>query len=607
MNTNMSQIFEDLAEQELDAILSKVPSDSMQKFLIFAEVVRALDYLSFFQPLFSKEKRFPLQDFDLMIWGWNLALEHFYVPVSTPNAFPLMESTDKSRASAINLLYSLGKSVFLHRASKMIQYGFLNVHDKENCLYVKVSDEAKDHFLDNIEFFQLEELESKLTDQGVSFVNGWHLFDKTDYHNVEKALGSYISRPLKDPFKDLKTEDVDKLMAPLIHPWDTGHGIMMGYGALPEIDDHFLAEAAELVAEWRSEAGLHPDANIDGISGADITSVITYITFLHLKHIRFSLVALKTHPQISIPQSLTIWEPLEKLEDSIVDFLEMDRAVAKRALQAITIFPNEASYLSGVTKNFLPLLISLGNGLVLRPVASLMKNPFVSTIALQVWRNPKSINQFSLHREEWMRSEIYSIFQGTRYQRVNGNVKLRSDNKIVTDIDGAIFDILTGELALLQMKWQDYFTNDIRELRSKASNLTNELDEWAKQVTSWIQRYGHKELTKALRLKLSEGMVISSIYLFGVSKSYARMQGFGFTTKNQNLAIANLPQFRRIRYEVGPADRVFHDMFLAFRREMTKSARLSKPLPLTITVSEKTVCFVDFWNVYGDEDDDSLE
>ncbi|HET9906406.1 MAG TPA: hypothetical protein VFQ23_07190, partial [Anaerolineales bacterium] len=520
---------------------------------------------------------------------------------------PLMESTDNSRASAINILYSLGKSVLLHRASKMIQYGFLEVHDKENSLYVKVSDEAKDHFLDNIEFFQLEELENKLTDESVSFVNGWHLFDRVDYPNIEKALGNFISRPLKDPFKDLKTEDVNKLMAPLIHPWDTGHGIMMGYGALPEIDDHFMAEAAELVAEWRSEAGLHPDAKFDGISGADITSIITYITFLHLKHIRFSLVALETQPQISIPQSLTIWEPLEKLEDSIVDFLEMDRTVAKKALHAITISPNEASYLHGVTKNFLPLLISLGNGLVLRPVASLIKNPFASTIALQIWRNPKSINQLSLHREEWMRSEIYSIFQGTRYQRVHGNVKLRSNNKIVTDIDAAIFDVVTGELALFQIKWQDYFTNDIRELRSKASNLTNELDEWAEQVASWIQRHGHKELIKTLRLRLGESMVISSVYLFGVSKSYARMQGFGYTTKNQNLAIANLPQFHRIRYEVGPANQVFHNMFLAFRQEMTMSARLSKPLPVTITVSKKTVCFEDFWNAYGDEEDEASE
>jgi hypothetical protein len=603
MNTSMNQLFADMAKQELEEALSVVPSDPIQKFVLFAELVRVIDYWSFYQPLLPKENRISIQDFELIVWGWNLAIEHIYVPVSMPGAFPIMESTNESRTFAINLLYKFGKSVLLYRASEMMRFGFLMVEEKDHIFHVKVANKAKDNFLDNLEFSQLDELEMDLINQSESSSNGWQLFNIVDYSKIEKAPGSFISRPSKNPLKDFKTEDIDGLMAPLIHKWDTGRGIMMGCGARPEIDDHFLAEATEKITEWRAEAGFHPNANLNGVSGADITIAITFIVFLHMKHKEFALIALQTQSEISIPQSLTIWEPLDQLEKALADYSGMDISTARKALEMITMHPNEASYLHGVTKNFFPLLISLGNGLVLRPIASLIKNPFISTIALQGWRNSRSIDQLSMHREEWMRSEIYSMFQGTRYRRINGNIKIRSENKIVTDIDAAIFDILTGELALFQIKWQDYFTNDIRELRSKASNLTKELDDWADKVTLWIQRNGNKELVKSLRLKLGEKMVVSSVYLFGISRTYARMQGFGFTTTNEKLAIANLPQLRRVRYEIGPTKRVFNDLFDVLKQKMGEAVRTSKPLPLTITASDKKICFEDLWNKYGNEEE----
>jgi hypothetical protein len=200
-----------------------------------------------------------------------------------------------------------------------------------------------------------------------------------------------------------------------------------------------------------------------------------------------------------------------------------------------------------------------------------------------------------------MRSEIYQIFQGTRYKRVDGNINLRDENRVLTDIDGAIFDNLTGELALFQLKWQDYFTNDVREMKSKASNLTNELDEWASKVDSWINKKGVSELIKALRLKLHKEHSISSIYLFGVSRFYARTQGFGYAVKNQKLAIANWAQFLRVRYEIGPAERVFHKLFETLREKMNEEVPNPKPLPLTINVSGKSICFENVWNDFDDD------
>lgn len=589
----MENKFLNLAQQELDEALSKLPSDPTHKFVIFTETIRVISYWAVFQSLYPEDKRLSIPDFSLIRWGWNLAAEHLYSSVETPGAFPISESTNESRQLAASLLHKLGCSVLLKRASSMIKYGFLNVEVSGENINVKHAVNARHQFLDNIEFYKLESMEKDIKDKSIK--HGWQYFNIDDYSEVENLPGNYFSSRSENSLDRHKMENIDELMLPLIHPWDSGHGIMIGYGALPEVDAHFLAEATELALECRAEAGIHPEAKIGDISGAELTVIITFLIALYKKHVRFCLLAIKKYPDISIQQSLTIWGPLKELEDSIVDYSNFDRRMIKKALDAVTMQPEEAAYLSGFTTTFAPLLLSLGNGVVLKPVFSILGNPFHSVAILQQWRNKNIINHISKPREEWMRKEIYSIFDGKRYMRVNGNIKIRYDKKVLTDIDAAIFDTLTGELALFQIKWQDFYSNDVKKLRSMASNLSNELDEWAEKVSFWINKAGKSEITKTLRLKLRKNMPISSIYLFGISRNKARVQGYGFNINSDNLAIANWPQFLRVRYKLGPADRVFHSLFETLRFKMNEKVNVN-PLPMSIRVAEHLITFEDMWN-----------
>jgi hypothetical protein len=457
---------------------------------------------------------------------------------------------------------------------------------------------AKEQFLDNLEFDRLFRIENELNRQDTKFHKGWQLFEIEDLASLEHAPGFFLGRTRRDPLAKYKSDKIDELMLPLIHPWDSGRGMMMGYGALPKVDDHFLATSMEFVSHARDEAGLHPEADLGHVTGADLTAIIAFVTALHMKHVRFSVLAMKEFPEICIPQALTIWGPLAELEDSIVDYSQLDRTQVRNALDAITLRPEEASRLSQITYPIVPLLLGVGNGMILRPVSSIARNPLICARTLFEWRNPHLTHRVSQPRESWLRSQVYALFQGSRYRLVQGNVKLRNDGRVVTDIDAAIFDILTGELALFQLKWQDYFTNDVRELRSKACNLTNELDHWAGEVEKWIQLKGNAELTSALRLKHCES--IGKIFLFGLSRTYARMHGFGFPITSEKLAIANWPQFQRNRYEIGPAQPVFSRIFQSLRTE-TDVIVESTPIPFTICAGETSICFEDLWHSFGED------
>lgn len=599
----MQHKFAEMAKLELEVALSRIPSDPTHKFVLFTETLRVLDYWAVFQQLLPKEHRLSKQDLDLIRWGWNRAVEYLFVAVETPDAFPILESTTESRLMAFNLLRQFGRSVLIQRTSEMIRFGFFNVESNERGFSLRSGGDAKDQFLDHLEFFHLEELENVMSENVPGFLNGWQLIDLKDYSKFREELGFFSMHDNERPLEGSILENVDELMVPLIHPWNSGHGMMVGYDADPRVDDHFLALALEQVLKWRVEAGIHPDTKFGELTGTYLTAIVTYVVALHMKHIRFCLLAMTKYPEISIPQSLTIWGPFNELAESVADFSGLDISLVKKALSEITMRPTEVSSLRNMTTLFIPLLISLDNGFVLRPVSSLIQNPFSSTITLQKWRNSSIRNRISEPREHWMRTELYAVFQGTRYLRVDGNINIRNGNKVVTDIDAAIFDTMSGELALFQIKWQDYFTNDVRELRSKASNLTKEMDDWANKVNAWINENGRERLARALRLNLPTGMSISSIYMFGISRTFARMRGYGFSTSNENLALANWPQFRRIRHETGPVERVFHSLFETLRVQMNENAAV-QPLPVTIQVADTFIHFADLWFTYGDEDEE---
>ena len=407
--------------------------------------------------------------------------------------------------------------------------------------------------------------------------------------------GNFLSRNGKPNLSDCLLSDIDSAMLPLIKPWDSGHGIMMSYDSTPEIDIHFLAKSYELVNEWREEAGVHPSIKFGEITGGDLSIIVLFLVSFYLKHVHFASLASKNFPEILIPQSLTIWGPLEDLKKDLAEYLGMNERVVANVFDAIKMKPEDSKHLNNFTSKFMPLIIDLGNGIILKPISSITRNPFFSIISLLELRNPYFRNCISNPREEWLRSSLYSLFAGARYHCVSGNIKLSIDNSVITDIDAVVYDYLTGELALFQIKWQDFFFNDVKKLRSKASNLIHELDNWADKITNWIEINSIEKLSKSLRLKLPKDKSISSIYLFGISKNAARMQGYGFRIKTKNLAIANWPQFVRNRFEIGPAERVFHKLYNSLKAQENGSVK-TKALPVKFFISDKIMVFEDLWS-----------
>lgn len=585
-----AQALRNLAEAHLTAVLKSLPSDRIGRFSLFVEVVRTMDYWGTHAPAVIRNSDKAAQSFDLMYWGWNRAVAELFEPLDHPGAFLLMESTQESRDYATALMQEFGKVSLLRRLADMSERGIMEIAKEGDEFQVRMSGDSRAQFADASELDRLKAAEARTPSSSA----GWTIASMRDALRYPGMLGNYMAFTAP-PVKRWLSPDIKELIKPLVRPWDTGRGVMVAYDARIEVDKHYMAEALALATNWREAAGIHPKAVLGSITGADIAAVVATLISLHSKHFGCVLVAKELFDQVSVAQSLTIWGPREELEESISTLSGRPKTVVNAAFNALAMTSEQAKRLADHSTPLIPILFDLGNGLILRPVSCLTRNPFTAARTQHQWLNPRAEHAVAADREDWMREHLYGMFGGRRYMCFPGNLKLRRGGASLTDIDAAVYDRLTGDVGLFQLKWQDYSTNDVRQLRSKAANLSAELTDWSGKVNSWIEENGVSALDKSLRLKQKRREAVRRILLFAISRSSVRTQGYGVKIDAPSLAMAVWSQFVRVRMEIGPSEHPLRDIHARLREEYGHVPNVH-PMPASIRVAGATLHIHDLWN-----------
>uniref|UniRef100_B0T8P2 Uncharacterized protein n=1 Tax=Caulobacter sp. (strain K31) TaxID=366602 RepID=B0T8P2_CAUSK len=519
---------------------------------ILVEACRCLDHAHVIQLMTShKHAWLPPHDFDIIVRGWNVLLSLLLERIGGYTGVPMAKSTPELRQVCMSLLHAAGRYVLLHRTAEMVRHGMVTGLASEIAIEVWATERAtSDNFHDQLDQRRLAQLQAKANRAG---------------------------RP--DP-RDPEGRRIVAQMAALTFPWETPKGIMVGYTTTPEIDDFFLRSAADSTVLWSAEAGISPVANLGGCSGEDLTIVVHLLLSFYIKHVMFVEEAIKRHPGVNQHMSLTIWKQRTELVDVLVSAgAPVD--IAEAALDLITVRPADAQFFMDEHTPGVPLAIEIADGYLLTPVSAIFRNPLHHIRMLRESTSPHLQNAFREPRETWMADDLYRLFQGNRYQRVDGQTRLSRNGQTVTDIDAAIFDNVTEELVLFQLKWQDFSTSNVRSQKSKAKNFTEQVERWGKKTTMWIDQFGVAALCRALKIKLPGGQLPTLIRLWAIGRSNARFQSYGYTAGPQVLALA-WPQFVRLRLELGLGADVFADITrIAVDEAMTITPRTAMPYELT--------------------------
>lgn len=540
---------------------------------ILVEACRCLDHAHVIQMMTPHEHAWlPPQDFDIIVRGWNVLLSLLLERMAGYTGVPMAQSTVELRRMAMSLMHAAGRYVLYSRTAEMVRHGMVTGEASETDIEVWVSERAhSDHFHDHLDRNRMVQLREQAT------------------------------RPHRPDPQGAEGRRIVQQMAALTFPWDTPKGRMVGYTTRPEIDDFFLRTAADSAELWSAEAGISPIADLGGCSGEDLINVVLLLLSFYIKHVMFVEEAIKRHPGVNQHMSLTIWKLRSELIGSLVG-AGAPPTVAEAALDLITVRPADAPFFMNEHMPGVPLAIEVADGYLLTPVSGIFRNPFHHIRMLRESTSPRLQNALRQPREQWMAEDLYQLFLGDRFQRVDGQVRLRRNGQTVTDIDAALFDNVTGELVLFQLKWQDFGTTSVRVQRSKAKNFTGQVESWGKKTAVWIDQFGTAALCKALKVKLPGGELPTVIRLWAVGRSNARFQSYGYTVGPQVLVLA-WPQLIRLRLELG----VGADLFSEITRRAVEEASTvptRTAIPYVLSNRGVRVTFKDVWT-HGEEVADS--
>jgi hypothetical protein len=586
-----------LAERHFTGLSENLPKDGNGRFALFLEITRTMDYWAVAQQRNPLGKRLSPHDFSLAQWGWSVAARHLLQGLQGPG-LPVARADIASLKTAGGLLREFGIVFLLRRFAEMARCGFVTVSRTVETLVIDNADFVTAHFADDYEKNRWLDLEEKLTLGPHDLRADWELFDGWQQDEIAAKVGSFYATGRMPWLGDWKLSDPDSEMRPLVRPWTPGKGAeMMAYDSTPRINFHFMAEAVPLVLAWKSETGISLAKDFGSATTSDLVVVTTLLASMCLKHVGFAEIAAKHFPAISIPHSLTVWTPAEPFLESIARFTGLEICRVRQAVAALTLRASEAEGLPATATFYPPLIIDLQNGYFLRPASGITHNPFHTAASMLAWRDPESWSRFMDTREELMRDEFYALFQGVRYARVDGNVKVRNGARIATDIDAAILDRTTGELLLVQLKWQDHLTNDFRKFRSKARNLVEGLNKWTDDVLAWLGRESLQGVAKSLRFNSQRDGEVRRVYLLALSRTIARPDGFGYSGFREELAVAHWYHFLRTRFEIGPAGSVFGAIHQRLKSDSATTPTL-QALPFEFTAQGQKVRVERFWCAY---------
>lgn len=559
-----------LGEAELADVITFVdqhPDWSCGALLI--EACRALDQMQVMQNLGRPPGDYiPLPDFDLIVRGWNILLSLFLPRVGRFSGIPAAASTEETRHIVLNLMHACGRYVMLTDTAERIRHGMVEGRVSGDDIELSLSETVQ------IDFFHDQVDRARVLDLKMKFI--------ADRPATESGIGPA-----------LRAE-----MATQVFPWKLPQGTMVGYTSSRNVDSAFLKFMTDTVLEWRADAGIHPDAQLGACTGADMVTTVHMLLGRYLAHIVYIEEARKILPDVNFAMSLCIWKTRPELIAELV-IIGTPEPLAAAVVELITVRARDAPFFFKEHTPSFPMLIEIANGYLLMPISAVFRNPLRHIRALRESTAPALLNAVRSHHEVWMADDLCALFQGDRYQCVSTQTKLRSGGRVVTDVDSAILDYITGELVLFQLKWQDFDSSNLKIQRSKAKNFVDKVEAWGAAVSDWIDEHGIERLCQVLKLKLPSGKLPVTIRLWGLGRSNARFRSLGYAP-GSTVLMFTWPQLIRLRHEIGPGAPVFAEIAHRVQEEAAKPVRRT-PIQYTMHSRGRRILIQDLWNHFDDD------
>lgn len=445
--------------------------------LITLEAVRALDDL-FCRELFETRRR-AQSDAEafrtILTWGGNQALQRVLPTALEAQPHRFLASSSNSAAKVDDFLFECAALQLGERYAAWLRDGLVEGRVRTFPNLDKPG---------NFDVIELTSMQGRAHDEEIGR-NGLRWASART-----SAIRSAEERRLRERHRKLYREMSDRVFA--VDDWT------IGYRSTPDIDAYFAEWARLYLERFYAQDLLGADDRIGGRPFSAYFAVLAILSARAHKHLAFTQILMRREPQLLLRNLLTGVTGYNRLVEAAAGFLGADAREVMEILDSLTLRPeNAAVHLSETGTCWAPLVRTTEDSILL-PIYGLDINPILFLLADLRSRYPSDWAVMANRREgRWIR-ELAEQFNSPRWAFNDKNLKLKHDGKHVTDIDFAVFDRRDGDLALMQLKWQQPIGSDERQRRNAGSNLTGECNTWIERVTGWIATYGVEELVRRL-------------------------------------------------------------------------------------------------------------
>ncbi len=304
---------------------------------------------------------------------------------------------------------------------------------------------------------------------------------------------------------------------------DVFAGWGIGYTTTSEIDGYFLEWGRIYLSRMFGSDMLGPDDIIGGRPYSRWQELLAVLSGRSQKHIAYAALLKARYPELHIRNLLTAHAPIEPFTRGVAGQLDANYAEIEMMLRSLTLSGGNRKVHTGANDPTWAPLVQAGTDSFILPIYGLDINPHLFLINDLKARFEKDWFRAVNNREARWIEELTELFAGPRWKTNGRNLRLREGSQDQTDIDFALLDIRTQEVAIFQLKWQHPVGMDNRLRRNTAATLIDSSNAWIETTLAWLEKHGSRELAKRLGFDVIQE---PKIRLFVLGRYHAHLSGY---------------------------------------------------------------------------------
>lgn len=491
--TTAMQRLTDLIRLEENGILATFVGEKRWAVL---ELARSMDYF-FVRQMLVKQSRQSEEEKEassIVPYGFSKALNLFIDASCCYAEAPLLESSPRMERWGNQVLLAVGYLGYCEQLLSMCRVGLAE------CVQ-----SSADHYRFGI----------IVESAGAELIEREHI--EWQQRKTRKDLKPHFQAQAK------QTARIRRMMSERVMPAMTHY---IQYTTSPEIDSFYRHDAALRAQEMLGRDAFTATAKFGSLDFNLYCQAVTLLMGWALRHLGFSDALLNKVPSLRARDVATIIIPIDRLSAEVAKALKIEIESARDILGCLTLAPQNKTRHCAISGNAVsPPLIQYGLRDVLVPIWGNLAHPYLFMLNELRWRFERDWFSRVNERERLFRDELYGLFNDDRFVTAPTNIRLKVAGTEITDIDAVVFDRISGELALFQLKCQDFFAGSLRERESRKSNILETGNQWIERVTNWVANTSPQELSRTFRVKNSDA--ISAVRLFMVGRNFAFFSGKG--------------------------------------------------------------------------------